>query len=194
MRKRTLLAVIAAYAAALATQVFPPTLAASIASSARQQSPNEQPLRPQQQNPAPPAHRIKVWTNDDLIATRTPADIYMFEKEAQAALDAAAATFQAVTSCFAFNQPEATIEDTQKAIQDTAQSVRDSEDAVAQATKALQDAPENLKARNQAELDRRTTELEKLREQLRVLQERLRQLNNQPAGEPSSEQPPSPPQ
>ena len=110
----------------------------------------------------------------------------MFEKEAQAALDAAAATFQAVTSCFAFNQPEATIERVpEKAIQDTAQSVRDSEDAVAQATKALQDAPENLKARNQAELDRRTTELEKLREQLRVLQERLRQLNNQPAGEPS---------
>jgi len=176
MRNRAFFTVLAAYAAALATQLFPAALAASIP-----------------QNPEPATHKIKIWTNDDLIATRTPADIYMFEKEALATANDAV-VFQTLTSCFAFNQPEATSEDTQKAIQDTAQSVRDSEDAVAQARKELQNAPENLKARNQAELDRRTTELEKLREQLRVLQERLRQLNNQPAGETSSAQAPSPPQ
>jgi uncharacterized coiled-coil protein SlyX len=194
MRKRAFLAALAAFAAVPAAQSFPPALAASIPSAGRWQAPTEQPLQQQEQNPPPTAHKIKVWTNDDLLATRTPADIYMFEKEAHDAANAAAATFQAVASCFAFNQPEATSEDTQKAIQDIGPSIRDSEDAVAQATKALQDAPESLKARNQAELDRRTTELDKLREQLRVLQERLRQLNNQPAGEPSSEQSPSPPQ
>ncbi len=94
--------VLAAFAAALATESFPADLPASIASSAQQQSLNEQPLQPQQQNPAPPTHKLKVWTNDDLLATRTPADIYMFAKEAQDAANAAAATFQAVTSCFAF--------------------------------------------------------------------------------------------
>lgn len=191
MRERVFLTVLAAFAAALATESFPADLPASIASAARQQPPSEQPLRQQEQNPAPPTHKVKVWTNDDLLATRTPADIYMFEKEVQAAAEASAA-FQSVASCFAFGQPEATTEDTQKAIQDIGQSVRDSEDAVAQARKELLDAPESLKARDQAELDRRTTELEKSREQLRVLQERL--LNSQPGGETSSAQAPSPPQ
>jgi hypothetical protein len=194
MRKRAFLAALAAFAAVPAAEFSPPALAASVPLAGPRQAPAEQPLQQQEQNPPLATHKVKVWTNDDLLATRTPADNYMFEKEAQAAADAAAATIQAVTSCFAFNQPEASVEDTQKAIQDIGQSIRDSEDAVAQATKALQNAPESLKARNQAELDRRTTELDKLREQLRVLQERLRQLNNQPAGEPSSEQAPSPPQ
>jgi ATP-dependent Lon protease len=150
----------------------PPARAAATASMPQQQPPEQK---------APPSQpgKVKIWTNDDLIALRTPADIYILEKEAQAA----AVEMQDVMACFAWNQTESTIEETQKAIQDTLESIRDSEDAVAQIRKQLDDAPENLKARNQKELERRTTELETSREQLKVLQQRLRELTKQPTGE-----------
>jgi ATP-dependent Lon protease len=180
MRKRAFLAGFSVYVAATTAQFIPPAQAALIAVARQQQAPPEPPLYTQEQNTPSTTRKIKIWTNDDLIATRTPADIYIFEKEARAAANEVAA-FKTVTSCFAFNQPEGTIEETQKAIQDTLQSVRDSEDAVAQARNALADAPETLKARNQMELDRRTTELENSREQLRVLQEHLQQLGRLPA-------------
>jgi len=191
MRNRAFLTVLAA---ALAAEFSPPALATSIPLAGRWQAQSEQPLPQQEQSPPPTTHPIKIWTNDDLLATRTPADIYMFEKEAQDTANAAAATFQAVTSCFAFGQPEATVEDTQKAIQATAQSVRDSEDAVAQAKTQVAEAPESLKPRNQAELDRRTAELNKNLERLHMLQDRLEQLTQQHSAEAPQATAPSPPQ
>jgi hypothetical protein len=44
---------------------------------------------------ATPAKQKKVWTNDDLVALRSPADNYRFAKEAQAAADAAEAVKKA---------------------------------------------------------------------------------------------------
>lgn len=193
MRKRVFLTVFAAYAAALPAEVSPAVLAAYVPSAAQQPSPTEQPLQQQGQNPAPTGRKIKIWTNEDLLATRTPADIYMFEKEAQAAANDAAA-FQTLASCFAPAQPEATVEDTQKAIQETTQSVRDGENAVAQAKSQLAEAPEGLKTRDQAELDRRTAELNQNLERLQMLQDRLQQLTQQHPAEAPNDAAPAPPQ
>jgi hypothetical protein len=165
----------------LAVALHPPAGAAATPSMVPRQTPQQQP-------PSQP-RQVKIWTNDDLIALRTPADLYILEKEAQAA----AIETQAVMVCFAWNETETTIEETQKAIQDRLQSIRDSEDAVAQVRKQLDDAPESLKARNQKELERRTAELETSREQLSVLRQRLRELTKRTGGEnpAASSTPPS---
>jgi hypothetical protein len=125
MRKRTFLAGLPIYVAALAAQFVPQAQPASIAFVRQEQTPTERPVTPQAQNPQfAAAHKIKVWTNEDLIATRTPADIYIFEKEAKTVASEMEA-FKAVASCFAFDQPEGSLEETQKAIAETLRSIRD---------------------------------------------------------------------
>jgi small-conductance mechanosensitive channel len=128
---------------------------------------------------APAAHKVKVWTNEDLIATRTPADLYIFQKEADAsALEMEG--FNNLASCFAFGQPEGNAEETQKEIDATLQSIRGSEEAVAQSRKALRTAPENLKLRNEMELAQRMSELNHAREHLWTLQEHLQEIEKSP--------------
>ncbi len=131
------------------------------------------------QNPGSPTHKVKVWTNEELIATRTPADLYVFQKEAEAAALEMGA-FNNLAACFAFGQPEGNAEETQKEIDATLQSIRDSEEAVAQSRKALSSGPENLKLRNQMELAQRMSELNHAREHLWTLQEHLRELEKAP--------------
>jgi hypothetical protein len=128
---------------------------------------------------APAAHTVKVWTNEDLIATRTPADLYIFQKEADAsALEMEG--FNNLASCFAFGQPEGNAEETQKEIDATLQSIRDSEVAVNQSRKALSAGPEDLKLRNQLELAQRMSELNHARERLWTLQEHLQEIEKSP--------------
>jgi hypothetical protein len=130
-------------------------------------------------NPAFPTHKVKVWTNEELIADRKPADIYIFEKEAQTAAQEMAA-FSNLASCFAFGQPKGNTDETQKEIDATVRSIQDSEAAVAQARRALSTAPENLKLRNQIELSQRMSELNHARERLWSLQEHLQDLQKSP--------------
>jgi hypothetical protein len=131
------------------------------------------------------ARSLKIWTNEDLIGTRTPADIYMFAKEAKAAADQAAA-FQTLTSCFAPNQPEATAEDTQKAIEETTQSIQEADNGIAQAKRQVAEDPEGLRTRDQAELNRRTAERNRLLERLHTLQDRLQQMTPTPPSDKAS--------
>jgi hypothetical protein len=138
------------------------------------------PTNPSPQDPTAATHKVKVWTNEDLIATRTPADVYIFAKEAQAAAQLEEG-FAQIASCFAFGQPEGNADETQKAIDSTMESIRDSEQAVAQARRALIAAPENLKLRNQMELAQRTAELNHAREQLWKLQEHLQEIEKSQA-------------
>jgi len=132
------------------------------------------------QNPASPTHKVKVWTNEELIATRTPADLYIFQKEEQAAA-LEMEGFNNIAACFAFGQPEGNAEETQKEIDATLQSIRDSEEAVNQSRKALSTGPEDLKLRNQLELAQRMSELNHAREHLWTLQEHLREVEKSPA-------------
>jgi hypothetical protein len=135
------------------------------------------------QSSASPTHKVKVWTNEELIATRTPADLYIFQEEQAAALEMEG--FNNVASCFAFGQPEGNAEETQKEIDATLQSIRDSEEAVNQSRKALSTGPEDLKLRNQLELAQRMSELNHAREHLWTLQEHLREVEK-PAAEPAA--------
>jgi hypothetical protein len=142
------------------------------------------------------AHKVKVWTNEELIATRTPADLYLFQKEAQAAA-LEVERFHTLASCFASDQPEGNAEETQKEIDATLQSIRDSEDAVGQSRTALSNVPEHLKLRNQLELSQRMSELNHARERLWALQEHLQELQRFPAqskttSQPTPERPPTP--
>lgn len=137
----------------------------------------QQPPEPQTSAAPVQPHKIKIWTNDDIVTLRTPADIYILEKEAQAAANEA----KALMSCFAPSRADAEVEDTQKEIDAAAQSIRDAEAAVTQARKDLQAAPENLQARSRAELERRNLELDAYRDQLKLLQQRLQKLNAQPS-------------
>jgi hypothetical protein len=125
-------------------------------------------------------HKVKVWTNEELIATRTPADLYIFQKEEQAAALEMEA-FNNVATCFAFGQPAGDAEETQKEIDATLQSIRDGEEAVNQSRKALNTGPEDLKLRNQLELAQRLSELNHAREHLWTLQEHLREVEKPPA-------------
>ena len=132
------------------------------------------------QSSASPAHKVKVWTNEELIATRTPADVYIFQKEEQAAT-LEMEGFNNIAACFAFGQPAGNAEETQKEIDATLQSIRDSEEAVNQSRKALSTGPEDLKLRNQLELAQRMSELNHAREHLWTLQEHLREVEKSPA-------------
>jgi hypothetical protein len=154
-------------------------------------APPNQVSQQQQGQPAPiapvqnsdrPAHQIKIWTNEDLLETRTPADRYIFAKEDKAAADQAA-QFQSLISCFAPDHHEPTAEETQKDISDTTKSIAEAEESVAQARRLVQEDPENLRTRDQSELNRRTAELNRLLDHLHTLQDRLQQLAPKPAGE-----------
>jgi hypothetical protein len=132
------------------------------------------------QSSVSPTHKVKVWTNEELIATRTPADLYIFQKEEQAAA-LEMEGFNNVASCFAFGQPAGNAEETQKEIDATLQSIRDGEEAVNQSRKARSTGPEDLKLRNQLELAQRVSELNHAREHLWTLQEHLREIQKSPA-------------
>jgi hypothetical protein len=160
--------------------VFLSPAAAKATSAVSPFTQDQTPSTPAPQSSRPAAHKVKVWTNEELISTRTPADNYVFQKEAQA-VEARDAAFNNIISCFAFRQAEGNTEETQKEIDATLQSISDSEDAVAQTRKALRAAPDNLRLRNQMELAQRTSELNQARERLWKLQQHLQELGAQPA-------------
>jgi hypothetical protein len=159
-----------------------------------------QPVQGQQQPPpAPsgpnsehPVHKVRVWTNEDLIETRTPTDRYIFAKEDKAAEDQVA-EFQAIASCFApGNQPELTLEQAQKEIAETTQSISDAEDAVEQAKRQVTEDPASLRTRDQVELNRRTAELNRLLEHLHALQVRAQEAGSQSTTAPTTSSAPPP--
>jgi uncharacterized protein YicC (UPF0701 family) len=131
-------------------------------------------------------HLAKIWTNDDVVALRTPMDIYVLEKEARAAAEEAFA-YQRLLACFAFDQPAGSREETELEIKSTNQAIDDSQEAVTQARLQLANSPETLRLRNQLELTRRTAELDELRAKLAALQKRLSELNATNTPKTSSE-------
>lgn len=201
MRKRELraavswMALAATHAAALAAQAPAPTTPVAPQQEA---SPS---TTPASANSDHPAHQIKIWTNEDLLETRTPADRYIFAKEEKAVADQAA-EIQSLTSCFAPGNREPTQEETQQDIAETTRAITEAENGVAQAKRQVAEDPENLRTRDQAELNRRTAELNRLLEHLHTLQMRLQESNSQtggpaafpvdsPAASPADSPPPS---
>jgi hypothetical protein len=148
----------------------------------------------------------KIWTEDDLIALRTPMDIYLLEKEAQEAAEAAAADEAAAQKASDQKAAEEdkptislppTIEGTQDLIKSKQEQIDDEQNGLDRMTNELPNAPEDQKEAMQKEIDRVTADLPKIRLELKQLEDHLEaltkaQLNGAPPAENPA--PPSNPQ
>ena len=150
-------------------------------SSQQQPSPPE---RSSQAQPPPPVAKTKrVWTNEDVISLRTPADIYQEEKEAR---EAKAAAAQAAAKEAAEAKPvkeagpaielPSTVEETLKLIKAKQDQIDDEQSALERLLKELPNTPEDQKTAIQMEVHRVTADLPKVRQELKILQTHLEKL------------------
>ena len=172
----------------------------------QQSSQGKEQTSPPPQNPPPPApaqdpaapKRRKIWTNDDVVSLRTPADTYQAEKEAQQAADEAAAakkaelTRQLKDAGLKIKLP-ATAEETRRVIKAKEEQIRDIQDALNRLSHDLPDAPEEQKSRIQEQIESLTAESRKAQLELKALQDHLESFPKSRPNEPSSETPPAPP-
>jgi hypothetical protein len=179
-----------------------------ISQTQRQQSSQTQQQSPQQQQSAqqpsnsqpseqPEAKQKKIWTNDDVIALRTPADLYSLQKEAQEAAAAEAAAEEAAKAKLADGAGPAetlptTAEETRKLIAAKESQIGDDQQALDRYTAELPDEPAERKDRMQEEINRITADLPKERSQLRILQDHLEELTKKQLNE-APVPPPAPP-
>jgi hypothetical protein len=155
-------------------------------------------------DPAPPigalpVKRRKVWTNDEVIVLRTPADNYQVEKEAKGAAEADAAAKEAARKAAAKPEKEppldiklpATTEETEKMLKGAQDDIQEEEVVLEKLQKELQDTPAEQKAEKQKEIDRLTASLENLRRDVKALQHQLQTFPVKPQGEnpPAAPQP-----
>lgn len=162
-------------------------------SSQQQQDPPPPPQpAPQAADPSAPKPK-KVWTNDEVITLRSPADIYQAEKEAQEAADAKAAikkaelTKQVKEAGLTMALPS-TPEETERQIKIKEERITSFQDTIDRLNKDLPNVPEDQQAGIQKQVDLFTGNLQKARLELRVLQDHLQELPKTPASAP----PPTP--
>jgi cell division protein FtsL len=142
----------------------------------------------------------KVWTNEELVSLRTPADIYLMEKAAQEEAAAKAAADKAAAQEADAAKPgeatvslPATILETQKLIKDKQEQISDEQSNLDRMTKELPDAPEDQKPAMQKEIERMTADLPKAQNDLKQLTDHLEKLNNAQAQQaPPAPTPPNP--
>jgi DNA repair exonuclease SbcCD ATPase subunit len=136
----------------------------------------------------------KVWTNEDLIALRTPEDIYLFEKEAMeaAAIEEARRRMAAAKQAGAGAAPGSpapsiklpeTIEQTQKIIDEDLEEISNDEDVLPRLKQQLENAPDDQKAAKQEEIDQITQDLNEARDEVQVLRKHLEELRKGPVSE-----------
>jgi len=176
--------------------------------SQSQQQPPPSPTPPHnsqassQQIPAaeqPAAKQRKVWTNDDIVLLRTPADIYLLEKEAREAAEAEAAAKETANKEAAVSGKEppldiklpATPEETEKMLKDMQDDIQEETVAVDKLRKELLDTPAEQQSEKQKESDRLTGNLEILQRDVKALQDHLQTLRGKPQEQnPTAEVPP----
>jgi len=141
--------------------------------------------------------RRKIWTNDDVILLRTPADDYLAEKEARKAAEDEAAARSAA-------QPEATkeapsegkfpttIEETQLLIKNKEQDISDDQASLVGLNTELANVPDEQKKAKQREIEIVAAELDRARNELKALQDHLVDLHN-PQATKSPVEPAPPP-
>jgi hypothetical protein len=135
----------------------------------------------------------KVWTNDEVVSLRTPADIYLDEKEAQQAADAEAAAKKAELqkemkdAGITLDLPS-TADATQQSIQDREDRIKDFQQRVDILRHDLPDAPADRKEAMHKQLDRFSSEMRRTQLEVRILRDHLKELNKVKAAEP----PPTP--
>ena len=160
---------------------------------------NSEPTPQQALPPDPPAakHR-KIWTNDDVVLLRTPADNYLVEKEARQAAGAEAAAKSpaqakaAKETSLEIKLPSS-IEETQLLLKNKEQDISDDQAALVSLNTELANLSDEPKKAKQKEIGIVAAELDRARNELKALQERLVELHQPPASESTAAPPPPPP-
>jgi hypothetical protein len=171
-------------------------------SSQAQQQASEPQKNPQSSGPPQDDSRPKtkkVWTNDDMPSLRSPADIYLAEKEAQEAADAEEAAKKAELAKqikevgLSMTLPSTPVE-TERLIQAKENRIRVFQNSLDRLNSGLPDAPVDRKAAMQEQIEQSTSDLQKAQLELKVLQDHLQNLPKTAASEPlaGSPAPPSP--
>jgi hypothetical protein len=167
------------------TQQQPPQLQQSA-----QQPSNSQPSQ------QPEAKQKKVWTNDDVVSLRSPADVYLAEKEAQEAAAAeatakGAAKAKLVDGAGPTEKLPSSALETQKLIAAKESQIADDQQALDRYTAELPTEPAERKDRMQEEIKRITDDLPNERLKLKMLQEHLGDLNKAQLNGTTAPPPPS---
>jgi hypothetical protein len=148
-----------------------------------------------------PVKRRKVWTNDDVVTLRSPADNYEIEEEAKKAADAAAAAKEAAIRAAVRTEKTppldiklpATVEETEKMLKDTQGEIEEETVVLNKMQKDLADTPAAEQAQKQKDIDRLTSLLAASQRDLKALQDHLQTLRPKHHEEnpPATQQPPS---
>jgi hypothetical protein len=160
---------------------------------------NEQPALPETRLPdLSLIKRRKIWTNDEVILLRTPADDYIAEKEAREAAEVEAAARSAAQPKATKEAPlegnlPTTIEETQLLIKNKEQDIIDDQASVVGLNTELANVPDEQKKAKQREIEIVAAELDRARNDLKALQDHLVDLHKPPAGKAPAEPPPPPP-
>jgi hypothetical protein len=159
---------------------------------------NPQSSAPQASASEPPVAKRKVWTNDDVVQLRTPADNYLAEKEAREAAKAEAAAKSVAHPKTSGEAPAETplptsIEQTQLLIKNKEQDISDDQAALTTLNQELANVPEEQKKAKQKQIEIVAAELDRARNELKTLQDHLVALHKQPASESTVAPPPPPP-
>jgi hypothetical protein len=166
----------------------------------QQSTPSEQNAQ-QQTNPQPSPQtepkRKKVWTNDDVVSLRTPADTYQVEKEAreaaeaeQAAKDAAEAKL--IKEAGLEMKLPSTVEETQKLIKAKESQITDDQNALDRYIVELPNEPADRRDKMEEEIKRIKAELPKEQLALKVLQNHLQKLTKAQLSQPPEPAAPPP--
>jgi hypothetical protein len=147
---------------------------------------------------APVAKQRKIWTNDDVVQLRTPADSYLAEKEAREAAKAEAAAKSAAHPKTSGEAPAETplptsLEETQLLIKNKEQDISDDQAALTTLNQELANVPEEQKKAKQKQIEIVAAELDRARNELKTLQDHLAAQHKQPASESTVAPPPPPP-
>jgi hypothetical protein len=180
---------------AIATSAYAGQQEQQSSQSAQQQQDSQPP--PQPPDPSAPKPK-KVWTNDEVIQLRSPADAYVADKEAREAADAKAAAQEAalmkqIKAAELTMKLPSTPEETQRLIASNEERIRGLRDELDQLNNSPNDASEVQKAAMHRQIDQLTANLEKKQFELKVLQDYLKGFTKTPTSEPPSGLPVPPP-
>jgi len=134
-----------------------------------------------------PVKRRKVWTNDDVVALRTPADNYLAEKEAKQAADAEEAAKETVHKADTQSAKEPPLdikmpdspEETERMLKSTLADIQEETVVVERLQRELLESPTEQQGAKQREIDRLAQRLEVQGGDVRALQEHLRTLRGE---------------
>jgi len=186
-----------------------------LANTTQRQEQQQAQQPPPQQNPQPSSQQPtaqqaskqrKVWTNEDLILLRTPADIYLLEKEAREAAEAeadaakiAAEGKPVIEAPLEIKLPTS-IAETQLLLKNKEQEAAEKQAALTSLKAELSDTPLAQQPTKQKEIDTLAADLERAEKERKALQDNLEQLNKPPgattpppiSAPPPPDMPPSP--